>query len=115
MPPNTYLPISSIASKTTDNLVDLLIVQGQVGTLLGVAIGIKAMLLTNAQMRDIAAVFVDYFTLGVIKAKLAVLDAKLPATAHGLVVVLDTEGLAFGHADLVGLATTGTDRVVDAS
>ena len=114
MPPNTYLPISSVASKAANDLVDLLIVQGQVGTLLGVSVGIEVMILTNAQMRDIAAVFVDYFSLGIIQAELAVLDAELPTTAHGLVVVLDTKGLAFGHTNLRRLATASTDGVVDA-
>ena len=94
--------------------MDLLVVQGQVGTLLGVTVGIEAMLLTNAQMRDVLAVLVDDFTLGIVEAKLAVLDAKLPATTHGLVVILDAEGLAFGHADLAGLTTASTDGVVDA-
>ena len=73
------------------------------------------MLFANAQMRDILAILVDDFALGIVQAKLAVLDAKLPATAHGLVVVLDTESLAFGDADLGGLAAAGTDGVVDAS
>lgn len=94
--------------------MDLLVVQGQVGTLLGVAIGIEAMFLTNAQMRDVLAVLVDDFLLGIIEAKLAVLDAKLPATAHGFVVVLDAKGLAFGHADFGGLTTASSDGVVDA-
>ena len=115
MPPNTYLPISTIARKAANDLVDLLIVQGQVGTLLGVSVGIEAMLLSNAQMRDVLTVLVNDFSLGVVEAKLAVLDAELPATAHGLVVVLDTEGLAFGHTDLVGRATAGADGVIDAS
>ena len=92
----------------------LLVVEGHVRTLLRITVGVKALLLANANMRDVGAVLVDDFLFGIVQAKLAVLDAELPATAHGLVVVLDAEGLAFGHTDLVGLATAGTDGVVDA-
>ena len=114
MPRNTYLPVSAIASEATDDLVRLLVVQGHVRTLLGVAVGDSALLLADAKMRDVGAVLVDDFLLGVVESKLAVLDAILPATAHGLVVVLDAKGLAFGDADLVGLASAGPDGVVDA-
>ena len=92
----------------------LLVVQGHVGTLLGVPVGDNALLLADAKMSYVGAVLVDDLLFRIIQAKLAVLDAILPATAHGLVVVLDAKGLAFGDADLVGLASAGPDGVVDA-
>ena len=88
MPRNTYLPVSAIASEATDDLVRLLVVQGHVRTLLGVPVGDSALLLADAKMRDVGAVLVDDFLFGIIESKLAVLDAILPATAHGAVVCL---------------------------
>ena len=92
----------------------LLVVQRQVGPLLGVPVGSKSVLLSDAKMRHITAVLIDDFSLGIVQTKAAVLDAELPAAAHGPIVVLDAEGLAFGHAYLGGLVATGTDGVVDA-
>ena len=111
----THLSIGSIAREASHDLMSLLIVQRHVGPFLGVPVGNKSLLLTDAKMGHISAVLPDDVPPGIVQTKAAVLDAELPAAAHGFVVVLDTESLAFGHADLVGLATTGTDGVVDAS
>ena len=111
----TYLSIGPIASETSNGLMDLLVIQRHVRPLLGVTVGNDSVLLPNAKMRHIPAILVDDVSLGIVQAQAAVLDAELPAAAHGLGVVLDAEGLAFGHADLGGLIATGTDGVVDAS
>ena len=92
----------------------LLVIQRHVGTLLGIPVGIESVFLADAKMRHISAVLPNDVSPWIVQTKLAVLDAKLPAAAHGLVVVLDAKGLAFSDANVVGLASAGTDGVVDA-
>ena len=111
----TYLAISSIAREAANDLMTLRVVQRHVRALLGVLVRIEFVFLSDAKMRHIPAVLPDDVSLGIVQTKTAVLNAELPAASHGPVIVVNTEGLAFGHADLGGLVAPGADGVVDTS
>ena len=93
----------------------LLVIHRHIGPLLGVSVRNESVLLSNAKMRHIPAIFPGDVSLGVIQKEATVLDAELPTASHGLMIIFDAKSVPFGHADLSGLVATGTDGIVDAS
>ena len=73
------------------------------------------MLLADANMSYLGAKLPYDLHLGIPQPGPAVLDAKRPLAAEGLMMVHDAKGVAFGDAlVVVVLVATGADRVVDA-
>ena len=73
------------------------------------------MLLADANMSYLSTELPHDLHLGIPQPGPAVLDAKRPLAAEGLMIIRDAEGLAFGDAlVVVALVASGADRVVDA-